>query len=140
MMSAASVMGSGLISDRFGYRQTVTASFAGTATGIVILILIEAFPSNALLILFVPVFGLCMGTRGPIVSSVCARHFAGSNVATIYGTIYSSNALGAALGSFMGGLLHDLTGGYLVGLAFAFVFILLAALPFWTVPALRSFR
>ena len=140
MMSAASVMGSGLISDRFGYRQTVTASFAGTATGIVILILLEAFPSNALLILFVPVFGLCMGTRGPIVSSVCARHFAGSSVATIYGTIYAANALGAALGSFMGGVLHDLTGGYLVGLAFAVGFILLAALPFWTVPALRSFR
>ena len=140
MMSAASVMGSGLISDRFGYRQAVTASFAGTATGIVILILLEAFPSSALLILFVPVFGLCMGTRGPIVSSVCARYFAGSNVATIYGTIYSSNALGAALGAFMGGLLHDLTGGYGAGLGLALVFIVLAALPFWTVPALRSFR
>ena len=140
MMSAASVMGSGLISDRFGYRQAVTASFAGTAAGIVILILLEAFPSTALLILFVPVFGLCMGTRGPIVSSVCARYFAGSNVATIYGTIYSSNALGAALGAFMGGLLHDLTGGYGAGLGMALVFIVLAALPFWTVPALRSFR
>jgi predicted MFS family arabinose efflux permease len=81
-----------------------------------------------------------MGTRGPIVASVCARYFAGSNVATIYGTIYSSNALGAALGAFLGGLLHDLTGGYLVSLAFALGFIVLAALPFWTVPALRSYR
>jgi MFS family permease len=140
MMSAASVMGSGLLSDRFGYRQTVTASFAGTAAGIVILILLEVSPSIALLLLFVPVFGLCMGTRGPIVASVCARYFAGSNVATIYGTIYSSNALGAALGAFLGGLLHDLTGGYLVSLAFALGFIVLAALPFWTVPALRSYR
>jgi MFS family permease len=140
MMSAASVMGSGLLSDRFGYRQTVTASFAGTAAGLLILILIEASPSNALLVLFVPVFGLCMGTRGPIVASVCARHFAGSNVATIYGTIYSSNALGAALGAFAGGLLHDLTGGYGAGLGMALAFIVLAALPFWTVPALKSFR
>jgi MFS family permease len=140
MMSAASVMGSGLISDRFGYRQTVTASFAGTASGMALLLLLAASPSIALLALFVPVFGLCMGTRGPIVSSVCARHFAGSNVATIYGTIYSTNAIGAALGSFMGGLLHDLTGGYAVGLGMALVFIFLAALPFWTVPALRHFR
>jgi MFS family permease len=140
MMSAASVMGSGLISDRFGYRQTVTASFAGTATGIVLLILIEASPSTALLMLFVPVFGLCMGTRGPIVSSVCARHFAGSNVATIYGTIYSSNALGAALGSFMGGLLHDLTGGYQAGIVMALAFVACAVAPFWSVRELRDFR
>jgi MFS family permease len=140
MMSAASVMGSGLISDRFGYRQTVTASFAGTATGMAILLLIAGWPSMALLVLFVPVFGLCMGTRGPIISSVCARYFAGSSVATIYGTIYSTNAIGAAIGSFMGGLLHDLTGGYGAGLIMALGFIVLAALPFWTVPALRSFR
>jgi len=33
LMSAASVMGSGFTSDRFGYRQTVTVTFIGTAAG-----------------------------------------------------------------------------------------------------------
>jgi MFS family permease len=140
MMSAASIMLSGFFSDRFGYRQTVTASFAGTAAGMMLLLVITAAPSGALLVLFVAVFGLCMGVRGPIVSSVCAKYFAGSRVATIYGSIYSTNALGAASGSFMGGLLHDLTGDYRLGLAVALVFIGLAAAPFWTVPALRHFR
>ena len=93
-----------------------------------------------LLALFVALFGLCMGTRGPIVSSIAARYFAGPHVATIYGVIYAANALGAAIGSFMGGVLHDLTGGYRVGLAVAVCFIGLAAAPFWTVPALRNFR
>ena len=37
LLSAVSVMSSGLASDRFGYRQTVTASFAGTASGLVLL-------------------------------------------------------------------------------------------------------
>ena len=64
-----------------------------------------------------------MGARGPIISSICARHFSGPNVATIYGTIFATNALGAAFGSFMGGVLHDLTGGYRVGLAFSLAFI-----------------
>jgi MFS family permease len=86
------------------------------------------------------VFGLCMGTRGPIVSSICARHFAGSKVATIYGTIYACNALGAAVGSLMGGVLHDLSGGYALGLCFAITFIVIAATPFWSVPALRNYR
>ena len=74
------------------------------------------------------------------VSSICARHFAGPSVATIYGTIYATNALGAAFGSLMGGVLHDLTGGYRSGLVFSLAFIALALAPFWTVPALRNYR
>jgi MFS family permease len=140
MLSAASIMASGFVSDRFGYRQTVTASFVGTASGMLTLLAMTAAPSFALLVLFVPLFGLCMGVRGPIVASVSTRYFAGPHAATIYGSIYAGNALGAAFGSFIGGLLHDLTGGYRVGLGFALVFITLAAAPFWVVRELRSFR
>jgi len=140
LMSAASVMGSGLTSDRFGYRQTVTATFVGTGAGMAILFMLSYGPSPLLLALFVPIFGLCMGVRGPIVSSISTRYFAGPNVATIYGTIYASNAIGAAFGSLMGGLLHDLTGGYRAGLVMAMACLLFASTPFWTVPALRNFR
>lgn len=140
MLSAVSVMASGFTSDRFGYRQAVTASFAGTATGLALLLALNAWPSVALLVLFVPIFGLCMGFRGPIISSVCARFFAGPHVATIYGTIYSSNAIGAAIGAYVGGLLHDLTGGYNAGLAVSLVSISIASLPFWTIRVLREFR
>jgi MFS family permease len=140
MLSAASIMGSGFLSDRFGYRQTATASFLGTASGMALLLVIATAPSLLLLALFVPVFGLCMGVRGPIVSSVGARYFAGPNVATIYGVIYATNALGAATGSWLGGLLHDLTGGYRPALLMALAFIACAAAPFWTVPALKNFR
>jgi MFS family permease len=140
LMSAVSVMSSGFLSDRFGTLRTVTTSFLGTAAGMAILVVMTAAPSAALLVLFVVLFGLCMGTRGPIVSSISARYFAGPHVATIYGGIYAANALGAAFGSFMGGVLHDLTGGYRVGLAAALVLIALAAAPFWMVPALRNFR
>ena len=140
LFSAMSVMGSGLVAERFGYRQTVTASIAGTLTGMSLLVALTVAPSWFLLALFVPVFGFCMGVRGPIVSSVSARYFTGARVATIYGVVYASNAVGAALGAFAGGLLHDLTGGYRAGLGMAIVFMLLAALPFWTVPALRNYR
>ena len=140
MLSAASIMGSGFLSDRFGYRQTATASFLGTASGMALLLLIATTPSLLLLALFVPVFGLCMGVRGPIVSSIGARYFAGPNVATIYGVIYATNALGAATGSWLGGLLHDFTGGYRPALLMALAFIAFAAAPFWTVAALKNFR
>jgi MFS family permease len=140
LLSAMSVMSAGFAAERFGYRQTVTASIGGTLTGMSLLIALTFAPSWLLLVLFVPVFGFCMGVRGPIVSSVSARYFAGPRVATIYGVVYASNALGAALGAFAGGLLHDLTGGYRAGLSMAIVFMLLAALPFWTVPVLRNYR
>ena len=140
LLSALSVMGSGFAADRFGYRQTVTASFGGTVSGMLVLVALTFTQSWFLLALFVPLFGFCMGVRGPIVSSVAARYFAGPRVATIYGLVYASNAVGAALGAFAGGLLHDLSGGYRAGLAMALVFIALAALPFWTVRTLRNFR
>jgi MFS family permease len=140
LMSAASVMGSGFTTERFGYRETITATFIGTAAGMALLLVLTFVPSSPVLVLFIPVFGLCMGVRGPIVSSIATRYFAGPNVATIYGTIYASNAVGAAFGSLMGGLLHDLAGGYRAGLGVALVCVLMASTPFWTVPSLRNFR
>jgi MFS family permease len=99
LLSGISVMASGISSDRFGYRQTITMSFVGTASGMLLLFAMTFSPSAILLVLFVPLFGLCMGMRGPIVSSVAARYFAGPRVATIYGLIYASNAVGAAAGA-----------------------------------------
>ena len=132
--------GSGFTSDRFGYRQTVTASFAGTATGVLLLLAMSYAPSMPLLVAFVLVFGLCLGVRGPIVSSIATRRFAGPRVATIYGTIYATNAVGAAFGSLMGGVLHDFTGGYRAGFLFSLGAVALAAAPFWAVRVLRDFR
>ena len=140
MLSVVSVSLSGLLAERFGFRQVVSASFAGTATGVLVLLALSYQASAALLALFVLVFGLCMGVRGPIISAIATRQFAGPRVATIYGTIYSANAIGAAFGSLLGGVLHDLTGGYRTGFALSVCAIAMAVAPFWTVSALRNFR
>jgi MFS family permease len=140
MLSAGSVMGSGFLTERFGSRQTVSVSFAGTITGMLILLAMTRYPSMPLLVMFVLCFGASLGVRGPIISSICTRHFSGPRVATIYGTVLASNSLGAALGSLLGGVLHDLTGGYATVLAFSLCSISLASMPFWTVPALRNYR
>ncbi|HZL95871.1 MAG TPA: MFS transporter, partial [Vicinamibacterales bacterium] len=116
----------------------VTASFAGTASGVLLLFVMSYAPSLPLLVVFVVVFGLCMGVRGPIVSSIATRHFAGPKVATIYGTIYATNAIGAATGSLMGGVLHDVTGGYRACFIFSLCAISLAVAPFWTVRAFKE--
>lgn len=140
LLSTASVMGSGFVSERYGVLRTVAVSFAGTAAGILLLAAVTAWPSMLLLGLFVLLFGLCMGVRGPIISSICARTFGGPRVATIYGTIYACNALGAATGSLIGGVLRDVTAGYGAGFAFSLASLSVAMSAFWMVPALRNAR
>jgi MFS family permease len=140
MLSVVSVSMSGLLAERFGYRNTVSASFAGTGLGVLVLVALSYWPASLLLAAFVAVFGLCMGVRGPIVSSIATRKFAGPKVATIYGLIYSANAIGAAFGSLMSGVLHDLTGGYRAGFALSLAAVGFAVAPFWTVKQLREFR
>ena len=140
MLSAGSVMGSGFLTERFGHRQTVSVSFIGTICGMLLLLAMTRYPSMPLLVAFVLTFGASLGVRGPIISSICTRHFAGPRVATIYGTVLACNSLGAAFGSLVGGVLHDLTGGYATVLAFSLCSISLASMPFWTVPALKNYR
>jgi MFS family permease len=140
MLSVASVMSSGVLADRFGTRATAMASFAGTLLGLCLFFALSFDLSLPLLAACVVVFGLCQGARGPLVSSIAAKRFAGRGHATIYGTILATNAIGAAVGSLAAGFLHDLTGGYRASFVFALISISLAALPFFTVRELREAR
>ena len=140
MMSVFGVLGTGVIADRVGPRNIVSLTYAGSITGVSILLAMSWFPREALLAAFVLVFGICQGARGPIVSSISTRLFAGNHVASIYGVIYASNAVGAGLGSLMAGLLHDWAGSYRPSFAFSICALLIAVLPFWRVPELRDFR
>jgi MFS family permease len=140
MLSVFGVLGTGTIADRIGPRRIVSLTFVGSITGVSILLLMTWFPVQGLLVAFVLVFGICQGARGPIVSSISTRLFAGNHVAGIYGLIYASNAVGAGLGALMAGLLHDLTGSYRPSFVFSVCALFIAGLPFWRVPELRDFR
>lgn len=140
MLSVASVAASGPLAERFGVRRTVAVSFVGSALGVALMLVLSFRPWLMLLCAYVLIFGLCQGMRGPIVSSITTRHFAGPRVATIYGMIFTFNAFGSASGSLIGGALHDLTGGYRIGLLFALCSMAIAVTTFWTVPALSKVK
>ena len=61
-------------------------------------------------------------------------------MSTIYGTIYATNAIGAAIGALAGGVLHDLTGGSRAGILFPMAAMAFAVAPFWMVPVLRNYK
>jgi MFS family permease len=140
MLSVFGIVTTGAFADHYGPRRTVTVTYAGSIIGVIVLLVVSYQPRVEWLVFYVLVFGLCQGARGPIISSMTTRLFAGSHVATIYGVIYASNAFGAGLGALLGGVLHDLTGSYRPGFAFSVCCLVIAALPFWRVPALRDFH
>ena len=138
MASVISVSVTGFFAERWGYRRTITTSYVGSGLGIAALLALSFVPSIWLLPAYVIIFGFSQGVRGPIISSICAKRFAGPRVATIYGTLYSMNAIGAAIGALTGGVLYDLTGGYRVGFIVSIIALSIAALPFWLVRELRE--
>ncbi len=140
MLSVVGVLSTGAIADRIGPRRIVSLTFVGSIVGVTLLLLMTWFPLRGLLIAYVLAFGICQGARGPIVSSISTRLFAGKNVAAIYGIIFASNAVGAGLGSLMAGLLHDFSGSYRPSFVFSVCALFIAGLPFWRVPELRDFR
>lgn len=132
MLSVVGVSTSGWFSDRFSPRKAATISFVGTALGIAMLYALTYRASEALLVAYVLLFGICQGARGPVVAGLSARMFAGPGQATVYGAIYALMSVGTALGALLSGALHDWTGGYRAGFLLALVAIALAAAPFWT--------
>jgi len=139
ILSVLGVSTSGWLADRYGARWMATASFSLTFTGVLILYFLSYEPLLWLLMIYVLLFGISQGARGPIVSTLCAKFFPGAGLATIYGTIYASIPLGSATGAFVSGWLHDLTGGYRAGFVLSMVSVLLAVAPFWWSGALKQY-
>lgn len=131
MLSIFGIMTAGWAGDRIGYRATVTITFMSTFVGIASMLVFSYAPLGWLVLGFSLFFGLAMGARGPVVSSLAARRFGGPAFATIYGTMFAWMSLAGALGTFISGLLYDMTGGYRAGFVFSMVCVLVAVSPFW---------
>ncbi len=131
MLSIFGVVGSGWLSMRFGFRFTVTLSFAATLTGITALFWFSFAPVSVLVFVYVITFGVSQGARGPIVSTLAARIFARGQVGAIFGVIFMTMSFGSALGAWVGGFLHDVTGDYRAAFVFSILSVIGAVSPFW---------
>ena len=120
----------GWLVGRLGYARTALLTYASTALGVAMLLLASWLPAMPVLVAHVLFFGLVQGTRGPIVSTLSSRIFAGRSAGTIYGTVFASMSIGGAVGAYLGGALHDLTGGYRLLFLLSLLSIVLAAAPF----------
>jgi MFS family permease len=121
-----------------GRRRAILASYSLTVAGIVMLWALSRHPNLWLLGGFLICFGSTMGSRGPLITAAAMTIFRGRSVGTIVGTISIGAGLGSAIGSWSGGLIHDLAQSYDPVFAFALCSVLLGMTPFLVAPALRG--
>jgi MFS family permease len=126
-----------LLDGLLGRQRAILFAYSLSVAGIIMLWLLRPYPSIWLLGGFIICFGSTIGSRGPLISATAMSIFRGERVGTIFGAISLGSGLGAALGSWSGGLIHDLTNSYDGVIAFALINVLLGMLPFLVVPALR---
>lgn len=136
LLAPVGMLGFGALDSLIGRHASVALTYLLTIGSIVALWLLGLWRSPVLLVAFIVALGVTYGSRGPLVSAMAARLFAGRNLGTIYGSVALGGGIGGAVGSFLGGALHDLTGGYDAVFAVAIVSAILGATPFWTIKAL----
>lgn len=121
-----------------GRMPTMLLTYSMTSTGLLVLWLLHRYPSPWLLGAFLVCFGCTLSSRGPLVSASAMQLFRGRHLGTIFGTISIASGLGPAFGSFIGGVIHDLTQAYDWVIVFSLFSIWMGMVPFIAIPALRK--
>ena len=123
------MIGFNWLADRGGRRLSATASYGCTMLGVGALLAFSGPQDFWLLTAFVVLFGISMGSRGPMISTLATMRFRGPHLGRIYGSITLAMGLGGASGAWLGGLAHDLTGGYTAVMAVSLGGLLLGGVP-----------
>ncbi len=131
LMSSLGRPGFGLAADRFGGPLSATVSFACTACGALALLALETSARTTWLGVYAILFGLGFGARGPIITAMASDLFGGRRFGSIYGVLNLGNGLGAALGPWFAGFVHDVTGSYRIAFVASVVFCVFGAGCFW---------
>jgi MFS family permease len=103
-------VGTGIVADRVGAKRTLVAGLivqAGT-------IFLYVFAGDVgTLYGLAMVFGVAYGSVMPLYAVVTREYFGERAMGTAYGGVFFVSSVGMGLGSYAGGIIHDLFGSYL---------------------------
>jgi MFS family permease len=109
LMNIVGTMASGWLSDRYDNRKLLAMYYGFRAMGLAALPFILEMKG---MLLFSVIYGLDWVATVPPTVNLTAQRFGRASVGTLYGWIFCSHMLGAALASYSGGLFRDLLGDY----------------------------
>jgi len=128
----------GFAADIWQKHHVSTFSYLLSFLGILSLFYLQYYSNYYILLTFVITFGLSAGARGPIITTLIAKIFAGKGLASIYGASNLGQGMGAAAGAFFAGYLFDVHSNYNIGFLFCSFFTLIGALLFWFIPGIKK--
>jgi MFS family permease len=106
------MIGFSWLADRGGRRLAAILAYVSSIAGVGALALVRGPDNDFFVWAYVLLFGGSMGSRGPMISTLAALRYRGAHFGRIYGLISVGTGIGGFLGAWIGGLLHDFTGGY----------------------------
>jgi predicted MFS family arabinose efflux permease len=109
LFNLVGTFGSGLLTDRINPRKLLASVYLCRA---VVLLLLPLLRSTELLAVFAVTFGLADFSTVPPTTALAQRSFRAGGFGLVLGLIGAAHQVGSALGSEIGGLLYDATGGY----------------------------
>jgi MFS family permease len=127
----AGTLASGPLVDRFDGRLILGGLYAVRALSLGLLL---AAASPGWLLAFGVVFGLVDFATVAPTTVLASRYFADRSLGVVVGLLYLSHQVGSALGAWVPGLLHDLTGGYTASFDAAIVALAVASLLSFRLP------
>ncbi len=112
LANAAGSLYSGYLSTRMPKRWLLAGIYVGRSVAILAFIMLPPSPANA--ILFGVAIGVLWLSTVPPTSSLVMLMFGTNYMAMLYGFAFFSHQLGGFLGVYLGGILYEATGSYIV--------------------------
>jgi MFS family permease len=111
-----SILGSvllGLAADRFRRTSVLALTYALRGLAFLLLLLL---PSGNLLYVYGLVLGISWTATTPLTAAIAADRYGPKNLGFIFGSLFTFMNLGFGLGSFLGGVIFEASGGYQLAL------------------------
>jgi MFS family permease len=103
-------VGTGIVADRFGAKRTLLTGLCLQAASIFLYVF--AHDAGTLYGLAM-IFGVAYGSVMPLYAVVTREYFGERAMGTAYGAVFFISCVGMGLGSYAGGIIHDVLGSYL---------------------------
>ena len=102
-------LGTGLLADRFGAKQTLVAGLSIQA----VMVFLYLFAADlGTFYAFALVFGLAYGGVMPLYALITREYFGEGVMGTAYGGVFFISSIGMGVGSYAGGYIFDMLGSY----------------------------